>query len=144
MVRQLRQGKGKTGLVLANGGVATYEHVVCLSRSPRKDGLPYPSESPLPPLITDIQIPKVDETAEGDASVETYTVEYARDGTPARGFIVGRLSSNGHRFVANHADERTLKELCSQTVEPIGRRGKVSVNKDGRNLFAFENTSAKL
>ncbi len=70
MVRQLRVGAGKTGLILANGGVVTYQAVVCLSSSPRRDGLPYPSANPLPPVTSDVQIPKVDETAEGDAIVE--------------------------------------------------------------------------
>lgn len=70
MVRQLRQGKGKTGLVLANGGVVTYQAVVCLSSSPRRDGLPYPSANPLPPVVKDVQIPAVDEKAEGDAIIE--------------------------------------------------------------------------
>ena len=70
MVRHLRNGKGKTGLVLANGGVVTYQAVVCLSSSPRRDGLPYPSANPLPPMVKDVQTPMVDEKAEGDAIVE--------------------------------------------------------------------------
>ena len=69
-------------------------------------------------------------------------MEFARDGTPAKGFVIGRLQANGHRFVANHADERTLRELCSQEVEPIGRRGHVAVDKEsGRNLFTFGDVS---
>lgn len=137
MTRQLRAGKGKTGLVLANGGVATYQAVVCLSRSPRRDGLPYPDCNPLPDMITDVQTPSIAVQAEGDAIVETYTVEFNRDGSPLRGYVVGRLNSNGHRFISNHADESTLKQLCSWEVEPIGRRGKVRVAEAGRNLFAF-------
>lgn len=71
MVRQLRSGeKGKTGLVLANGGVVTYQAVVCLSRSPRRDGLPYPTANPLPEVVADVQVPEVEEFAEGDAVVE--------------------------------------------------------------------------
>lgn len=70
MVRQLRNNSGKIGLVLANGGLATYEAVLCLSRSPRRDGLPYPTRNPLPEVITDVQIPPVDEQAGGDAIIE--------------------------------------------------------------------------
>lgn len=137
MTRQLRDGKGKTGLILANGGVATYQAVVCLSRSPRRDGLPYPNSNPLPDMITDVQVPTIATKAEGDATVETYTVEFKRDGSPLRGYVVGRLKKNGHRFISNHADESTLKQLCDWEVEPIGRSGKVKVAQDGRNLFAF-------
>ena len=70
MVRQLRTGKGKTGLILANGGWITYQHVVLLSRSPRSDGLPYPDQAPLPKLVTDVHVPTIVEQAEGDAVVE--------------------------------------------------------------------------
>ena len=70
MVRQLRKNSGKIGLVLVNGGLATYEAVLCLSRSPRRDGLPYPTQPPLPEVISDVQIPPVDEQAEGDAIIE--------------------------------------------------------------------------
>lgn len=137
MTRQLRAGKGKTGLVLANGGVATYQAVVCLSRSPRRDGLPYPDSNPLADMITDVQAPALAVQADGDATIETYTVEFNRDGSPLRGHVVGRLKKNGHRFISNHADESTLKQLCSWEVEPIGRSGKVRTAEDGRNLFTL-------
>lgn len=137
MTRQLRAGRGKNGLVLANGGVATYQAVVCLSRSPRRDGLPYPDSNPLPDMITDVQTPTVDVTAEGDATIETYTVEYNRDGSPLRGYIVGRLKKDGHRFIANHADEQTLRQLSGWEVEPIGRSGRVKIVEGGRNVFAL-------
>jgi hypothetical protein len=74
MTRQLRHGKGKTGLILANGGVVTYQAVVCLSSSPRRDGLPYPSSAPLSPTVNDVQIPTVDEKAEGDAIIEVILI----------------------------------------------------------------------
>ena len=81
MVRQLREGKGKTGLVLANGGVVTYQAAVCLSSSPRRDGLPYPDTNPIPDIVTDVQVPPVDEKAEGDAVIEvswTLTLNWDR------------------------------------------------------------------
>lgn len=70
--------------------------------------------------------------------MKTYTVEFNRDGTPLRGYVVGRLRSNGHRFIANHGDESTLQQLCSRSREPIGRNGWVKTAEDGRNLFTFE------
>lgn len=138
MVRRLRAGSGKTGLVLANGGWLTYQYAICLSKSPRSDGLPYPDDNPLPVTVTDVQIPKIAEAADGDAVIETYTVEFNRDGSPLRGHVVGRLKSNGQRFLANHGDEGTLSQLCSRDIEPIGRSGHVKPAEDGRNLFSFE------
>ncbi|KAK4505899.1 hypothetical protein PRZ48_003864 [Zasmidium cellare] len=141
MTRQLRQSKGKTGLILANGGWVTYQHVLCLSRSPRSDGLPYPDANPLPKYVTDVFIPKIAEQAEGNATIETYTVEYDRENKPLRGHIVGRLR-DGSRFLANHADEHTLKELSSWETEQINRKGVVTTDqKSGRNLFSFGDVS---
>ncbi|KAK5950717.1 hypothetical protein OHC33_008099 [Knufia fluminis] len=143
MVRELRKGKMQRGLVLANGGVATYQYAICLSSEPRKDRSPYPGKNPLPAMITDVPVPEVDATAEGEAVVETYTVEFDRKGKPSRGHVVGRLKSNGHRFIANHGDESTLQQLSSFSKEPIGRVGYVKQDekKKGRNLFVFTNAS---
>jgi hypothetical protein len=68
MVRQLRKGRGRNGLVLANGGIVTYEYVVCLSSKPRNS--PFPDRNPLPEYVTDEPIPPVDEKAEGEAVIE--------------------------------------------------------------------------
>ncbi|MCJ1305898.1 hypothetical protein MMC08_008715 [Hypocenomyce scalaris] len=138
MVRYLRSRPAQYGLVLANGGVVSYQHVVCLSTLPRKDGSAYPKENPLPPYITDIPVPSISTQPEGEAIIETYTVDFGRDGKPTLGHIVGRLKKNNHRFVANHADPSTLNELESWSREPIGRSGWVKPKESGRNLFSFE------
>ena len=139
MVRELRKGRMKTGLVLANGGVTTYQYANCLSSEPRKDQSPYPEKNPLSAVITDVPVPEVDSVAEGEAFVETYTVEFDRNGKPLRGHVVGRLKSNDHRFIANHGDDSTLQQLSSFSKEPIGKAGYVKQDekKKGRNLFVF-------
>lgn len=70
MVRQLRIGRAKNGLILANGGVMTYQHVVCLSSQHRKDSSPYPDQNPLPDVISDTPVPHIDNLAEGEALIE--------------------------------------------------------------------------
>jgi hypothetical protein len=67
----MRSGKARTGLVLANGGVATYQHVVCLSTRPRNS--PYPEENLLPKILDDEPVPPVDEKATGEATIEVFT-----------------------------------------------------------------------
>jgi hypothetical protein len=67
MVRELRSGNGQYGLVLANGGMVTYQYVVCLSSKP--GSLPYPDHNPLPDLL-DEPAPQVDEKAKGEAIIE--------------------------------------------------------------------------
>lgn len=68
MVRKLRKGESRNGLVLANGGMVTYQYVVCLSSSPRKD--PYPDKNPLPDMLNDVPAPPIDSQAEGEATIE--------------------------------------------------------------------------
>ena len=175
MTRQLRKGKGKNGLILANGGVMSYQHVLCLSTIRRKRGSPYPEKEVLPEFVTDVPVPTVVKHVEGEqeATIEvccraawafnntflllityisdvnardvadhrfyilqTYTVDFKRDNTPQRAYIVGRLKQSGYRFVANHGDEETLREISSSPGEKIGRVGRVK-NDGKRNLFVF-------
>jgi hypothetical protein len=68
MVRRLRAGRGQTGLVLANGGTLTYQHVVCLaSHAP---AFAYPAANPLPEHLDDRFSGPKDEVAEGEAYIE--------------------------------------------------------------------------
>ena len=139
MTREVRAGRVRKGLVLANGGVATYQHAVVLSNEPR--GSAYPEKNPLPDVISDVEVPELVAAIEGEeaAVVETYTVDYNRKNQPVRGHVVGRLKESGKRFIANHGDETTLRQLGSFTKEPIGRIGlvKPDQSRKGRNLFMF-------
>ncbi|PNS16262.1 hypothetical protein CAC42_6369 [Sphaceloma murrayae] len=139
-VRQLRlpsDKRARHALVLANGGVLTYQHVAILSTQPREDTKRYTDYSRLPPHL-DLSAPEIAEQAEGNAVIETFTADFDKKGKPALGHIVGRLE-DGRRFLANHGDERTLRELVSWDVEAVGRKGIVRYDaKEGRNLFVFE------
>jgi hypothetical protein len=139
MTRQLRFGKGNKGLVLCNGGVLSYQYVVILGKEPRKEGA-YPLENPLPEVLSDVEVPELATKAEGEAIVETYTVEFGRDGSPSRGHVVGRLKSGGKRFLANHGDEETLRQMAGGKGEIVGKGGWVwqDEKKEGRGLFAFD------
>ncbi len=68
MVRELRKSENKTGLLLANGGMVTYQYVVCLSSQPNQSL--YPDHNPLPDLLEDEEVPVVDEYADGVAVIE--------------------------------------------------------------------------
>ena len=138
MTRFLRERKGKNGLVLANGGVVTYQHSLCLSTLPPSTEDVYPERNLIPENCTSLDTSAIDEDPHGKAVVETYTVDFERNGKPVLGHVVGKLICNGKRFLANHANEKTLMDLCSSTTEPIGRKGNVKAGENGRNLFTFE------
>ncbi|EPS28018.1 hypothetical protein PDE_02963 [Penicillium oxalicum 114-2] len=135
MVRQLRSGRhGQLGLVLANGGVLSHHHAVCLSRNARSDGTPYPGRNPLSLRVRDAQ-PRIVERAQGNARIETYTVQYERDGSPLVGFVLGRRDQDGARFIAVTTDGSSLKALGAAS-EQIGRSIWVDFDEDmGRNTF---------
>ncbi|KAK2595105.1 hypothetical protein QQS21_007190 [Conoideocrella luteorostrata] len=137
MARQLRSKKHNTGLILANGGMLTHQHALCLSASPRGDKRSYPKANPLP-LIIDEYSPPFAEAAVGAAAIESYTIEYERDGTPGVGLIVGRLRGSGRRFLANHGDAQTLAQLASTSADHIGKFGQVKIGDDSRNLFFLD------
>ncbi|KAF1975746.1 hypothetical protein BU23DRAFT_632442 [Bimuria novae-zelandiae CBS 107.79] len=138
MTRAIREGKARTGMVLCNGGVLSYQYVVVLSKEGRRDGA-YPRENPLPDEVTDLQVPEIEERPRDEAIIETYAVEYKRDGTPLRGYVVGRLKGNGKRFLANHGDESTLRQMAGAG-EVVGKSGWVEsdADREGRSLFTFE------
>ncbi|CAI7623675.1 unnamed protein product [Penicillium pancosmium] len=145
MARQLRGGSARNGLILANGGFLSYQHVICISNRPRRDGSQYPDSSIYNTTIPD-PIPPIDAEAEGKSQIETYTVEFGRDGRPTLAHIVGRLSGSNHRFLANHGDEETLNRLASRSDEPIGKTGRVVPDSAGekgqrRNLFYLDSNA---
>jgi hypothetical protein len=67
-------------------------------------------------------------------------VEFHRDGSPLRGHVVGRLKSSDKRFLANHGDEATLRQMAHGVSEIVGRSGWVwqDGKKKGRGVFAFD------
>ncbi|RKK80449.1 hypothetical protein BFJ69_g4255 [Fusarium oxysporum] len=141
MTRVIRSRKHQTGLVLANGGVLSWQHALCLSAQSRRNNSTYVKREVLD--NGDIsQGPAFTPTAQGEAVIETYTVDYDRKG-PKLGHVIGRLVENGQRFIANHGDEHTLATLASTNGEPIGMKGRVNRADDGRNLFTLS-ASAKL
>jgi acetyl-CoA C-acetyltransferase len=124
MVRRLRDARGDIGLVTGNGWYVTKHSVgIYSTRAPDK-----------PFARTD---PKIDQAAvdaephpefvaepDGDATIETSTVLFDRDGAPERGIVIGRLR-DGRRFIANAAPERALLEAMT-VVETVGVPGRVA------------------
>ncbi|MFW0790411.1 hypothetical protein [Gordonia sp. CPCC 205333] len=118
VTERLRKERG-LGLVYANGGMLTKHHAVVLDSQrpaePFSGGAAPANPQEHPPII---------EPDQGAGVVETYTVEFDRDGTPTRGWVIGR-TDDGERFPALITDQVTLAELVRTDVEPIGRRGEI-------------------
>jgi acetyl-CoA C-acetyltransferase len=121
MVSDLRDKAG-TGLVTANGLYLT-KHSLGLYSSYAPDTLQSIIESG--PRVTPASNP------EGQATIETYTVAFGREG-PKQGILVAR-NNDGERIIANSAsDEATLNAMLDES--PIGQRGNIT-SRDGVNIF---------
>jgi len=70
MVRHIRRGRGQNGLILANGGTVTYQHVMCLSKHPRSDRSAYPVGNVLPENLESERHPVIDTDANGEVAIE--------------------------------------------------------------------------
>lgn len=78
MTRQLRlkrenelESKGHTGLILANGGVLTYQHAICLSSSqPRRHVYPDNQNQTTESDTRTLSPPAITDVAEGEAVIE--------------------------------------------------------------------------
>jgi acetyl-CoA C-acetyltransferase len=132
MVEAIRAGR-QVGLVYGNGEVLTKHHAVVLADRPHADGYVGGGATVVTPAS---EVPPVVREAEGPAIVETYTVEYARDGSPSLGYVIGRTAT-GARFAAHVQDRSTLARLTDVEDEPIGGKGAVSPTADGLNQFTF-------
>jgi acetyl-CoA C-acetyltransferase len=71
-------------------------------------------------MLSPVQAPAPD----GEATVETYTVAFGRDGEPEQAIVIGRLA-DGARFIANTPPDAEL--MWSMTREEfICRPGRVT------------------
>ena len=134
MVERLRGAPGALGLVTANGWYVTKHSVGVYSTEPPKQ--PWQRT---PPAIDQAAVdaeprPAFEASPSGAATIETSTVLFDRDGTPARGIVIGRLE-DGRRFIANPPPERELLDTMTR-VETCGMRGRVARAEDGEtNVF---------
>ena len=132
LVLKLRQA-GRSGLLFANGGIATHNHSMILSRVPFAPNT-FPQNFNFQAEADALRgaSPAVDENYSGPAAVETYTVFYDRGGAPQGGAIIAR-APNGARFIAKvaAADSATIQWLTSGEEEPVGAQGSAVRLEDG-------------
>jgi acetyl-CoA C-acetyltransferase len=138
MVLALREG-GRKGLLFANGGIATHNHAIVLSRDPTDPeavlrSFDFQAEAdaaraPAPALVEDYT---------GPGTVETYTVLYERDGGARFATVVGKTPA-GERFVAKvpGSDAAGITFLTDGKLEPVGAKGEAVEGTDGDIFWRF-------
>jgi acetyl-CoA C-acetyltransferase len=133
MVERLRADTGAFGLVTANGWYLTKHAAGVYSTRPPENPWQRTDPGVDQAKVDADPRPHLQESPSGEATVETYTVIFDRDGAPELGVVIGRMA-DGSRFIANTPGARSLLE--SMTVqEMIGTSGRVAQAEDGRNVF---------
>lgn len=136
MTQQLRKA-GRNGLIFANGGFATHNHSIVLTRK-KPERRRFPQDFCFQAEADRLRgvIPPLDESYAGPGRIEAYCVPYGRDGRPAFGTIVGR-APDGTRFVCRVAgdDLDGLEFLTSGESEPVGTQGYAQASPDGRSYW---------
>lgn len=136
MVRALRAEPGELGLLYGQGGYVNKHHALVLSTA-----LP-----PLP-MATDYSVqaiadaargptPPLRESYSGPATIETYTVRYARDGAPIDAIIIARTPDGGRVMAsAPGSDAETIAALTSTDRTAVGVAGRVQVDAAGSPVW---------
>ncbi|MGH9138600.1 MAG: hypothetical protein ACRD0G_16400, partial [Acidimicrobiales bacterium] len=121
MTRALRDNRGEHGLLYGQGGYATKHHAMTLTRRPADDGYAVDDAGARQASVDAEPRPPFEPAFEGEGTIETFTVPFGRDGTPARAVVVGRRP-DGRRFAGDLAPEpAAIAVLTDLDDEPVGR-----------------------
>lgn len=128
MVRHLRAHRGDLGLLYGQGEYVTKHHALILSTRPAAD--PGLAESYSVQSQADTArgtVPRFLHDYTGAATIETFTIIYARDGQPEFGTVIARTPS-GDRLMARvlPTDAASLATLTDLDRHPVGTSGTVS------------------
>lgn len=130
MTQRLRAQRGTFGLIGVNGGfLSKYGALVLSTEQTQWCGC---ASGEIQALLEETPPAAVERSPQGWGRIVTYTVAHGKTG-PTQAIVIGELE-NGARFIANHADAKTLAEMGGD--DPIGRRIYVTTCAEG-NRFAF-------
>jgi acetyl-CoA C-acetyltransferase len=138
MVARLREA-GDTGLLFANGGFATHNHSIVLSRKATPAGFfPHDFDFQASANASRATAPALDANYEGPGAVETYTFFHDRNGAVTSATIVVR-TADGTRTLTTvpAADVAGIDALAGGSSEPVGRQGTVTRRQDGMSVWTF-------
>jgi acetyl-CoA C-acetyltransferase len=132
MVRRLRGGGAKLGLLYGQGGFVTKHHALVIARQPPPAGLAQEvsvqaeadqNKGPVPEFVSE---------ASGKGLVESFTALYGRDGTVEHGVVMLRTEQDARTLARVPAsDTTTLAHLMSMTRTPVGSFGEIAMAEDG-------------
>src|ERR1700709_146351 len=125
MVHKLRGG-AKLGLLYGQGGFVTKHHALVLSRQPPQQALAQETNVQAEADRRRGEVPEFVTEAEGQGTVESFTVLYGRNGDVEHGVVMLRTSDNARALARVPArDGQTLAYLTNMDRTPVGSRGEI-------------------
>lgn len=136
MTRQLRAAREEVGLLYGQGGYVNKHHTLVVSARPAPTSLALDYSVQEKAEAARGPVPELLETYQGPATVETYTITYARDGEPLQGVVILRTPT-GARTMARvlAVDTESLDLLRSTEGSAVGAAGFVRVDAFGKLVW---------
>src|SRR3954449_9717372 len=131
MVRKLRGG-AKLGLLYGQGGFVTKQHALVLSREVPLERLAQGTSVQAEADRNRGKVPDFVTEADGQGTVESFTVIYGRGGEVEHGVVMLRTADNARALARVPArDGTTLAHLLNMDRTPVGSRGEIVGADDG-------------
>jgi acetyl-CoA C-acetyltransferase len=131
MVRKLRNG-AKLGLLYGQGGFVTKHHALVLARQAPREALAQDTSVQAEADRRRGEVPEFVTEAEGQGTVESFTVIYGRNDDVEHGVVMLRTSDNTRALARVPArDGATLAHLMNMDRTPVGSKGDIVSGDDG-------------
>ncbi len=129
MVRRIRED-AQTGLLYGQGEFVTKHYGLILSREPSGDDITIDArvQELATPLLGDAY--PIDETPNGKATLETFTVVYDHEGKATHAVVLAKTAA-GARTVARSSEPDEIARLTAPESFPVGATGTVTTGSDG-------------
>jgi len=132
MVRALRQSPAAPGLLYGQGGYVNKHHALVISRQPPQ--APLETAYSLQEQADRLRdpVPELAEDYAGAAQVETYTVQYGRDGAPLQGIVIVRTPDGRRAMGRVMADDaESMSRLLTVEHTAVGAPGHLRIDTFG-------------
>lgn len=137
MVEALRSD-GTNGLLFANGGYATHNHTIVLTKTPQPAGT-FPQDFDFQDQADTLRgdVPEMVGEYAGPGRLETYTVLFDRKGDPKHGVVIARLENNRRAIaLVPPTDTQAIERLISGSTDVQDSAGTLA-GHDSRNIWSF-------
>ncbi|MGB7373958.1 acetyl-CoA acetyltransferase [Pontixanthobacter sp.] len=137
MVEALRK-KGTNGLLFANGGYATHNHTIVLTKTPQPAGT-FPQDFDFQADADALRgdVPNMIGEYSGPATLETYTIVFDRNGAPKHGVVIARIDAATRAIaIVPSGDSDAIGRLREASADVHGAKGTLTA-RGGRNIWSF-------